>query len=244
MRWRLAPAGIVQILPEQKSPNMYCPTSGARRCRGRRSRRSRRSCRRRGRTPGPADDLAVLLQPLDGPVAVPALHDAPAVVGAAAAGRLSRCLLAVDLLVPVLADVADPQVAGGAIERERHGLRRPHAQISSRPALPTHGLWPGCGTGASPTVPLMSMRRILPSRRSLFWASVAPGRRCRRHRRCRCTGSRRGRRRCMPPLWLLFGWLDGQDPSARWSRSAMLGLLIEAWYSLIDVSPPLRVKLT
>ena len=51
-----------------------------------------------------------------------------------------------------------------------HGLRRPYAQISLRPAFPTNGFEAGFLYWREPTVPLMLIRRILPSRRFLFCA--------------------------------------------------------------------------
>src|SRR4030095_12206725 len=84
---------------------------------------------------------AVLDHGVDGPVGpvaavegMAALAPVPAVVVPARGGRL-----VVDLLVAVLADVADPQGAGGGVEREPPGVAQP--------------VVPDLGAGAGPAPP-------------------------------------------------------------------------------------------
>ena len=109
------------------------------------------------------------------------LEAVPAVVGVLADARRGR---EVDLLAFVLADVADPEVAGLAIEGEAEGVAQPEAPDVSRWSAPSS--WARSG-GSSPA-----------DSRGLGRSAVR--RRCRRHRRSRRRVPRRGRsaaaRRC------------------------------------------------
>src|SRR5438105_15662978 len=88
-------------------------------------------------------------------VAVRPFHPPPSVVFATHAARR----LQINLFPRILSNVADPEIPVSRSKLNRHGLRRPYAQISPRaPLALTNGFVGGTTYG----VMLMSIRRILP----------------------------------------------------------------------------------
>ncbi len=134
---------------------------------------------------------------LTGRVAMRALHQVPAEVESADPGRRP-----VDLLPRSLADVADPQVAGGSVEPDPPRVAQAGVPDLGHRACRVHERVVGRDRVAHARRGTRSRRRCAGSWRA-GCRGAAPsraGRRRRRRRRSRCTGSHRGRmpglRRC------------------------------------------------
>ena len=135
---------------------------------------------------------------------------------------VARARREVDLLRGVLADVADRRGRRWrGRTRTATGCAGRRTKISSRPGAPTNGLSAGPCTAAARG--RGSMRRILPSSESRFWAFralvAAPA---------AVAGAdvegRRGRNASWPPLWLASGSADASGRAARRSASARSAL--------------------